>query len=125
MHGMLVKDNKTGNLISSCALIATEGMEITSIDEEITLARKEALDMLISDHVGDCEAPCSLTCPAGMNIPLMNRLIASEKFDQALEVVKKKLHFPMFGLYMPCSLRKGMSEKTGGRSGIHMLNKKV
>src|SRR5208283_3164669 len=61
----LVKDKKTGNLVSSCALIAAEGMEIISIDEEITLARKEALDMLISDHVGDCEAPCSLTCPAG------------------------------------------------------------
>lgn len=108
----LVKDNKTGNLISSCALIATEGMEITSIDEEITLARKEALDMLISDHVGDCEAPCSLTCPAGMNIPLMNRLIASEKFDQALEVVKEEIALPyVLGYICPAPCEKACRRK--------------
>ncbi len=108
----LVKDNKTGSLVSSCALNAMEGMDITTIDEEIAITRKEALDMLISDHVGDCEAPCSITCPAGMNIPLMNRLIASNNFDQALKVVKDEIALPyILGYICPAPCEKACRRK--------------
>lgn len=108
----LVKDKKTGNLVSSCALKVTEGMDIASEDQEVKEARKEALELLLSDHVGDCEAPCSLTCPAGMNIPQMNRLITSGKFDEALQVVKEEIALPyVLGYICPAPCEKACRRK--------------
>lgn len=90
----IVKDKSNGALVPSCALAASEGMDIETNTDEVLKARKQALEMLISDHVGDCEAPCTLACPAGMNIPLMNRLIANGQFTEALKVVKVDIALP-------------------------------
>ncbi|MCX5841159.1 MAG: 2Fe-2S iron-sulfur cluster-binding protein, partial [Deltaproteobacteria bacterium] len=65
----LVKDAENGRLFTSCSVKATPGMNIITMDEEIREARKTALDLLLSDHAGDCEAPCQTSCPAHMNIP--------------------------------------------------------
>ena len=72
---------------------------------EAAKSRKEALELLLSDHVGDCEAPCVPSCPANMNIPLMNRLIAEGKFDESLKVVKETIALPLILGYIcpaPC-----------------------
>jgi len=90
----LVKDGKSGKLLPSCALPVSENMNIISSDEDILQARKEALELLLSDHVGDCDAPCRLGCPAYMNIPLMNRLIADGEFEKAIAVVKEEIAIP-------------------------------
>ncbi len=90
----LVKDKSTNALVPSCSLKVSEGMDIDASSEPVIIARRQALEMLLSDHVGDCEAPCTLTCPAGMDIPLMNRLIAVGRFSEALKVVKKDIALP-------------------------------
>jgi hypothetical protein len=90
----LVKDGKTGKLLPSCSAKAFDGMEIITHDDEIREARKIALELLMSEHAGDCEAPCRVACPAFMDIPLMNRLIAAGQFQQALEVVMKDIALP-------------------------------
>ena len=101
----LVKDNKSGKLHPSCALPAGEGMDITTEDDEILNARKESLELLLSDHVGDCEAPCRIACPANLDIPKMNRLIAHGKFDEAHIIAKEELAIPLILGYIcpsPC-----------------------
>jgi len=101
----IVKDLKNNSLQPSCALPASNHMEIITDDEDIFNARQEALELLLSDHVGDCEAPCQPSCPANMNIPLMNRLIAEGKNDEALQVVKKDIALPLILGYIspaPC-----------------------
>jgi ferredoxin len=101
----LVKDVKTGKLHPSCALPSAEGMEIITDDEEIHEARKESLELLLSDHVGDCEAPCRTACPAYMDIPQMNRLIATGEFEKAIKVVKEEIAIPLILGYIcpaPC-----------------------
>lgn len=90
----VVKDRKSGKIIPSCSFKAEEGMDIISMDEEVREARKTALELLLSEHVGDCEAPCQVTCPAHMDIPLMNRLLAEGRFADALKVVKKDIALP-------------------------------
>jgi len=98
----MVKDNKSGKLFPSCSVKATEGMDITTRDAEIDESRKTALELMLSEHTGDCEAPCQVTCPAHMDIPLMNRHLANGDFREALEVVKKDIALPaVFGRVCP------------------------
>ncbi len=90
----VVKDKNSSSLIPSCSALAAEGMEITTDDQEIQEARKTAVELLLSEHVGDCEAPCRIACPANMDIPLMNRYIAKGDADKALETVMKDIAMP-------------------------------
>ncbi|MFC2151731.1 2Fe-2S iron-sulfur cluster-binding protein [Bacteroidota bacterium] len=101
----IVKNNLTGELFPSCAMHVKNGMDINCDDKEVIEARREALELLLSDHVGDCEAPCRLSCPAFMDIPKMNRLIAERKFDEALRLVKEDIALPLILGYIcsaPC-----------------------
>jgi ferredoxin len=98
----MVKDKKSGKLFPSCSVKAVEGMEVITRDEEVVESRRMALELLLSEHVGDCEAPCQITCPAHMDIPLMNRLLAEGKFSEALRVVKQDIALPaVFGRICP------------------------
>lgn len=90
----IVKDTANGKLLPSCSVTATEGMSILTYDEEIREARQTCLELLLSEHIGDCEAPCQVTCPAHMNIPQMNRLIAAGRFYDSLVEVKKDIALP-------------------------------
>lgn len=101
----MVKDLSSDKLFPSCAMPALENMNIETASEEVHKARKEALELLLSDHVGDCEAPCTLTCPAGMDIPHMNRLIAEGEFSKAIKIVKEHIALPLAMGYVcpaPC-----------------------
>ena len=90
----IVKDRNNGKLIPSCTTKVQESMDIITRDDEVIEARKTALELLLSDHVGDCEAPCQTNCPAYMDIPLMNRLLAAGRVEEALRVVKKDIALP-------------------------------
>jgi ferredoxin len=90
----VVKDRNNGKIIPSCSMETMEGMDIITIDDEVREARKMALELMLSEHVGDCEAPCQITCPAHMDIPLMNRLLAEGKFREALRVIKQDIALP-------------------------------
>ena len=108
----LVKDAKNGRLFASCSTPVFEGQSIITNDEETIESRKAALELLLSEHVGDCEAPCQLVCPAHMNIPLMNRLIAKGDFAKALEVVKRDIALPsILGHICPAPCEAGCRRK--------------
>jgi len=108
----LVKDAKNGRFFASCSTPVFEGQDIITNDEETIESRKAALELLLSEHVGDCEAPCQLVCPAHMNIPLMNRLIAKGDFDKALEVVKRDIALPsILGRICPAPCEAGCRRK--------------
>ncbi|NND08574.1 MAG: NAD(P)-binding protein [Saprospiraceae bacterium] len=103
----LVKNVKTGQLIPSCSLKVEPDMEIITHDDEIVEARKMGLDLLLSDHVGDCEAPCTKACPAHMNIPQMIRHLQDGEIDEALAIVKKDIVLPgVLGRICPAPCEK-------------------
>jgi len=108
----LVQELNTGKFIPSCAHPVMEGMNILTHLVEIREVRREALELLLSDHVGDCEAPCRLSCPEFMNIPLMNRLIAEGKFIEALSVVREEIALPLIlGCICPAPCEKACRRK--------------
>lgn len=90
----LVKLN--GKLVPSCGTKATPGMAIESETEEVHEARRTALELLFSDHVGDCLSPCHRLCPLMLNIPLMLRHIEAERLDEAIATVRQAL--PLAGV---------------------------
>lgn len=85
----LVKIN--GRLVPSCGTMATAGMVVESETEEVHTARRTALELLFSDHVGDCLSPCNLLCPLLLNIPSMIRQIESGQLDAAITTVRHAL----------------------------------
>lgn len=93
--GMCVVECK-GNpkLIRSCAIAAADGMEIITESDRINRARRFSLEMLLSDHTGDCKAPCSLACPAGTDCQGYVGLIANGENAEALSVIKGKIPLP-------------------------------
>ena len=95
-------------LVPSCATIAKEGMEVESETDEVHQARRTALELLLSDHVGDCIAPCHSICPAQMNIPLMIRQIAAGKLREAIATVKEHIALPaVLGRICPAPCENG------------------
>ena len=90
----VVKDERRGCLIPSCAAPAEDGMVISTATPEVLAARKDALELLLSEHVGDCEAPCRLACPVHVNIPLMIRQIRDGDLAGAAATVRRHAVLP-------------------------------
>jgi NADPH-dependent glutamate synthase beta subunit-like oxidoreductase len=90
----LVKVEGLDGFVPSCGTIARDGMRVESDSEDVRQARRAALELLLSDHLGDCIGPCQITCPARMNIPLMIRQIAAGKLRDAIATVKKDIALP-------------------------------
>lgn len=76
----VVKDVKQGRLVPSCSAPVTDGMEIETGTEEVLDARRVAVELLLSEHVGDCEGPCRRACPVGIDVPgVIRRLAAGDR----------------------------------------------
>lgn len=101
----MVKSVDSEALFPSCETKVQEGMDLLSEHPEVIEYRKEAVELLLSDHVGDCEAPCKTSCPLYMDIPEMNRLIAKKDYTAALDIVKEEIALPIVLGYIchaPC-----------------------
>jgi len=90
----VVKDMTTGRLVPSCSAPAVDGMVVATDTEDVRLQRKNVLDLLLSEHAGDCEAPCRVTCPALMDVPQMLRLIADGRLQDAISTVREAIAMP-------------------------------
>ncbi|HEG44202.1 MAG TPA: FAD-dependent oxidoreductase [Phycisphaerales bacterium] len=90
----VVKVEGIGGMVPACATVVTDAMVVHSETDEIRKARTTALELLLSDHLGDCMGPCHVTCPATMDIPLMIRQIADGNMQAAIETVKKDIALP-------------------------------
>lgn len=81
-------------LLRACATKIADGMVVHTQTERIKASRKVALELLISDHTGDCVAPCSKTCPAGTDCQGYVGLIANGEYTEAVKLIKEKLPLP-------------------------------
>ena len=81
-------------LLRACSTKCTDGMVINTKTDRVVRARKVALELLLSDHDGDCKAPCSLACPANTDCQGYIGLIANGEYKEAVKVIKDKIAFP-------------------------------
>ncbi len=81
-------------LLRACSTRAAEGMVIHTQTDRIKASRKVALELLLSDHTGDCVAPCSKACPAGTDCQGYVGLIANGEYTEAVKLIKEKLPLP-------------------------------
>jgi len=81
-------------LVPSCRAPALAGTVVTTDSAEIRAARRTALELLLSDHTGDCVAPCTLACPAGLDIPAMIRHLRDGETAEALRLIRRRIPLP-------------------------------
>ena len=90
----VVEAEKIPKLLRSCSTLAADGMVINTETPRVVQARKIALELLMSDHDGDCRGPCSLNCPAGTDCQGYVKKIAEGDYKAAVEIVKEKVPLP-------------------------------
>ena len=81
-----VKLSRTGQMVPSCAVQVTDGMEVESQTREVDEVRRAAVELLLSDHVGDCISLCQRSCPAHADIAAMLRQVRGGRFAEAIAV---------------------------------------
>lgn len=69
-------------------------MVVTTGSEEVQNARRTALELLFSDHAGMCVAPCSMSCPARLDVPGFLAHAAVGDIRAAMAVVMEALPLP-------------------------------
>jgi ferredoxin len=84
----LVRIAGTDRYVPSCGTPAIDGQAFESDTPEVHAMRREALELLLGDHLGDCEAPCRLAHPQHLDIPLMIRCIQRGQFGQASAIAR-------------------------------------
>ena len=80
--------------VPACANRVSEGMKIQTNNDNLATLRRVCLELLASDHYGDCVAPCKLACPAGIDIQGQIALIADGQYKEALKLIKESNPLP-------------------------------
>jgi len=81
-------------LVTSCDTKVWPEMVIDTYNDKIRLFRKRILELLLSEHYGDCVAPCQIACPAGVDIQGYLTLIRRGAYKEAAELIKETLPLP-------------------------------
>ncbi|MEA3408818.1 MAG: 2Fe-2S iron-sulfur cluster-binding protein, partial [Candidatus Eisenbacteria bacterium] len=81
--------------VPSCGTRVRAGMKIWTDTEDVRAVRKMALELLLSNHRGDCVAPCKAACPAGVDVQGYIALIAQGQYREATKLVKDVNPFPL------------------------------
>ncbi len=123
----VVKIKGRNALAPSCATLAEDGMVLESSSEEVRHYRRRALELLLSEHAGDCEGPCRRICPADLDIPVMAKHIVEGDLDAAVRTVRERLALPgVLGHICPAPCQKGcVRAHVDGTVSIRELHKGV
>jgi formate dehydrogenase major subunit len=81
--------------VPACSTQVRQGMRITTDDPDIRATRRMSLELLLSNHYGDCKAPCTLTCPSNLDVQGYLGLIANGRDREALALIKQDCPFPL------------------------------
>ncbi|MDF9829029.1 2Fe-2S iron-sulfur cluster-binding protein [Parabacteroides sp. PF5-6] len=109
-----VRNTANGQIIPSCTTYPTDGMQIDTENEEVKLVRTLSLELLLSDHKADCEAPCSMVCPKGLDVERMLAYYDTGEMEKAHLLIAAAFALPEVG----CTDCKAPCEKACRRGSI-------
>jgi ferredoxin len=109
-----VRLRHNGKFIPACGSRVVDGMEVENDSDAVREARRTALELLFSDHLGDCLSPCQRICPAHLSIPSVLRHVRDGDLGLAAGTARRDL--AMAGVlcrvcHRPC--------ESGCRRGTH------
>ncbi len=109
-----VKLKHNGQFIPACGSRVVDGMEVECDSSDVRDARRTALELLFSDHLGDCLSPCQRICPAHLRIPAVLAHLREDEPGKAAAAIRSDLALP--GVlcrvcHRPC--------ESGCRRGVH------
>jgi len=90
----LVRVDGAPGVVPSCGTTVREGMRIESESDAIHELRRTGIELLLSEHAGECHAPCENTCPARMDVPDMLHHVAEGDYRAAIQTVKRDIALP-------------------------------
>lgn len=82
-------------LVPSCSSPALPGMAVRTDTARIRESRKTALELLLSNHYADCLGPCTLTCPAGVDVQGYIALVSMGRYREAVKLIKERNPLPL------------------------------
>ncbi len=102
----------------ACSTKLREGMRIETDNERVRKSRKFALELLVSNHYADCIAPCTITCPAGVDVQGYISLISKGQIREAVALIKDTNPLPAICgrvCVRPCEVacRRNLIEEQG------------
>ncbi len=90
----LVEVTGARTLLRACVTEIAPGMDIRTDTSRVRLARRTDLELLLSDHVGDCRPPCTLACPAQGDVQGYINLAALGNYPAALAALHENVTLP-------------------------------
>ena len=93
--GLCVVEIEGGaKLLRACSTVAGDSMAIHTDTARVRENRRAALELMLSDHSGDCRPPCMLACPAQTDCQGYVGLIANGEHLEAAKLIKEKIPLP-------------------------------
>ncbi|PLX15694.1 MAG: hypothetical protein C0599_16430, partial [Salinivirgaceae bacterium] len=89
-----VDQNGKKGMQPSCSTFVSEGMHINTSNDAVKKSRKTALELMLSNHYADCVGPCTVECPAGVDVQGYISLIEKERYSEAIALIKETNPLP-------------------------------
>ena len=83
----VVEAEGSPKLLRACSTEAQDGQVIYTESERVVRTRKTSIELLMSDHDGDCRGPCVLNCPASVNAQGYIQAIARGDDKEAVRIL--------------------------------------
>lgn len=90
----VVEVEGSSKLIRACATEIVSGMVVHTNTPRVEESRRLTLELLFSDHTGDCRPPCVLACPAHTDCQGYVGLIANKQYREAVALIRDRLPLP-------------------------------
>ncbi|MCQ2258317.1 MAG: 2Fe-2S iron-sulfur cluster-binding protein [Bacteroidaceae bacterium] len=110
----MVRNVVNGQMIPSCSTFPTEGMQIEVDSEEVLSMRRMSIELLLSDHRADCEAPCTIVCPSKIDVAQVLLYYDRGQIDEAHSLLSSAVD----AKNLPCKDCKGPCEKACRRGTV-------
>ena len=119
----LAEEEGNKKLIRTCSAEAYDGMIINTETERVKRARSAALELIMSDHEGDCVGPCSLNCPAHTDVQgYLKKNCRRKRFRSGGNNQEKNPDPGFHRKDMSSSLRGKLQKKACGRAAFDSIS---